>query len=63
VGILEDQRLTRPQGLAVDLEDPVTLVVLDPVVIADRYQLLPHPEVRPAIAAASLLAPLSAPVS
>jgi hypothetical protein len=41
-GVLEDQRLPQSQGLAVDLVDPLAAVVLDPVVIADRDQLLAH---------------------
>ena len=38
----EDQCLADPQGLAVDLEDPLALVVLDPVVVANGHQLLAH---------------------
>src|SRR5439155_7360339 len=62
VAIFEDQRLADPQGLAVDLEDPLALVVLDPVVVADGHQLLAHAVVHRAGAAAALLTAVLPPV-
>jgi hypothetical protein len=58
-GVLEDQCLAQPQSLAVDLVDPLALVVLDPVVITDRDQLLPHPVMIGLSLAATLLAPFA----
>src|SRR5579884_1544291 len=40
--ILENQRLADAQGFAVHFEDPFAAIVLDPVIIAHGYQLLPH---------------------
>src|SRR5215207_159894 len=40
--VLEDEGLSDSKRLAVDLEGPFTLTVLDPVVVADREQLLAH---------------------
>ena len=42
VGVLEVEGVAHAQRLPVHAEDPVTLVVLDPVVLADRDQLLPQ---------------------
>jgi hypothetical protein len=42
VGVLEHERLANTQSLAVDTERPPSLLVLDPVVVADGEQLLAH---------------------
>ena len=55
--------LAGPQGLAVGLVDPLALVILDPVVVADGYQFLPHPVMRRTIATAALLTPFLPPFS
>src|SRR5271169_4029075 len=59
MGVLEDQCLAQPQGFAVHLVDPLAPVVLDPVVIADRYQLLAHPVMICAATTAALQPPVS----
>src|SRR6185436_5536022 len=41
-GILEDERVPEAHRLAVDPEGAVALLVLDPVVVSDRDQLLAH---------------------
>src|SRR6478735_4972826 len=46
--VLEDEGVADPHGLAVHLERASALLVLDPGVVADRDQLLPHPVRRPA---------------
>jgi len=46
VGILEDKGVPQPHGLAVDLEDPVSIRILDPEVVSDREDLLAHLERR-----------------
>ena len=40
--ILDHERVADPQRLAVDLEGPIAVPVLDPVVITNRQQLRPH---------------------
>ncbi|HEY5878618.1 MAG TPA: hypothetical protein VIU11_06900 [Nakamurella sp.] len=57
IGVLEDERVTDPGGLAVDLEHPVTGLVLDPGVVPDGHQLLPHliPVHRRAVVAAEAI--------
>ncbi len=40
--VLKEQRLPHAQRLAVDLENPLAALVLDPEVVADRDQVLPH---------------------
>jgi hypothetical protein len=42
VHVLEQDRLPDPQRLAVQLEDPLALLVLDLVVVADREHALAH---------------------
>src|SRR3954454_7816173 len=42
--VLEHERLADAQRLPVDLVDPVAVLVLDPGVIPDRRELLPHLE-------------------
>src|SRR3954465_14033866 len=42
-GVLEHQRLAEPEGLLVDLVRTFAVVVGDPIVVADREQLLSHP--------------------
>src|SRR4029453_3936462 len=51
-GVLEDERVADPHGLTVDLERAPPLLVLDPVVVADCDELLPHPIRGPAHTAA-----------
>src|SRR5262249_46526099 len=58
--VLEDQRLAYAECLAVDLAQPLAVLVLDPVVVADRHQLLPHAE---DAGAAALSAPFFPPVA
>src|SRR6185436_14243293 len=41
-GVLEDERVAEAHRLAVDPEGAVALLVLDPVVVSDRDQLLAH---------------------
>jgi hypothetical protein len=41
--ILKEQRLSNAQRLAVDLESPLSGVVLNPEVIADGEEALAHP--------------------
>src|SRR4051794_19177974 len=59
VGVLQDHRLADPQGLAIDLEDPLPLVVLDPVVVAEGHQFLAHPVMPGAVVVLGFLAPPS----
>jgi hypothetical protein len=42
VGVFEDERRAGAHRLAVDLEHLLAVVVLDPVVVTDREQLLAH---------------------
>jgi hypothetical protein len=42
IAVLDDHGLSDPQRFAVDLEDSLASVVLDPVVIPDREDLLLH---------------------
>jgi hypothetical protein len=41
-GVPQLQRVPDPQHLPVDVEDPAAVLVLDPVVVPDGQQLLPH---------------------
>src|SRR3954466_12119400 len=43
-GVLEHEGLAEAERLAVDLVRPVALLVLDPEVVADGQELLPHEE-------------------
>ena len=61
VAVFEDQCLADPEGLAVNLEDPLALVVFDPVVVTDGHQLLTHAVVRHARATPTLLTPFLPP--
>src|SRR3954453_2258512 len=63
VEIFEDQRLAQPQRLAVDLVGPLAGVGLDPVVVADRQQPLPHLVVHPLVTATTLFPTCSPPTS
>jgi hypothetical protein len=51
--IFDDEGVADAQGLTVHLEDALALIVLDPLVVPYREELLAHPVLRASVIASS----------